>query len=332
MLKLAVEELGISQAALNTVRPLIAKRHRTRQRSRTLSDQTISVVIVAYNEASELNKCLTSIKEHEPLLPPEKIIVVDNSTAEAVREMISRSHFDITYISNLNRGFGAGNNRGVAAARDDFILFLNPDTQLTQALIRPLISEFERTPNLGALGMRIVGPDGGRQQSFFWINGGGILRGITQHLLNRAGLFIPKYMCTSAAALAVRRSAFVAAGQFDERIFLYCEEVDLARRLNRKGWRWRFLPSAQIAHIGGATTAPNAFFAAERLKSLRYYCQKYGLNYGARLRRELRYRRVANAVKRITAPALAAESGDFDAIAGLYRGAIKQESKRARSG
>lgn len=255
-----------------------------------------AIIIVAYNNEVDLDNCLKSIVYHEPNLSNIDIVVVDHSTTEAVSQVITSHHPYVIYSKHENRGYGAGNNIGSRLTRAEILLFLNPDTAFTQAISGKLSQAFEKNPMLGALGGRLVYEDGSRQQSFFWANGGGIAKGLTQHILNRTNTFLPTHMCTSGAALAVRAEAFQQVNGFDPQIFLYNEEADLWNRVKQSGWLWGYDPKWLTIHIGGGSTPGSIDSTLERLRSLEYYCTKYEINYTRRVKLELRYERLSRAV------------------------------------
>lgn len=257
----------------------------------------VSIIVVAYNDPQDLDLCLASIREHESKANPDEIIVVDNSTVSDVRVMIRNRHPEIRYIHNSNTGFGAANNRGASSASGDILFLLNPDAYLIEPLLDSVANRFSAEPSLGALGVPLVYPSGSSQQSFFWVDAGGVAKSLLQHLLIRMNIFLPKWMCTSGAALFLRREAFEAVGGFDSAMFLYNEEADLWRRLKAQGWNWGFYDGCKVCHVGGGSTSNSVAATAHRLESLRYYCEKYSLDYKGRLRKESRYIRFAQSCK-----------------------------------
>ncbi len=263
---------------------------------------SLGIVIVSYNDPGGLDECLHTLRMYEPDLYPSNIQIVDNSDTRGVLNMLAESHPMVPVKSNTNSGFGAGNNLGTSLLPRDIILFLNPDVKLGRNISRAALGHFENHPQTTVLGVRAENPGGNFQHSFFWVDAGGVLKSLAQHFLNRSNTFIPWAMCTTGAALFVRREQFLKAGAFDENIFLYNEESDLWRRVRRMGGKWKYLSEVRIEHAGGGSTPAGSFAEVERLRSLEYYCSKYGMSFESRRRKEQRYQRVAQKLRALAAP------------------------------
>lgn len=211
----------------------------------------VTVVSVCYNSEAVLPGMLASVPAATP------VVLVDNAGAEDALRPLAERH-GATLISNAeNKGFGVACNQGAAAARTEFILFLNPDAQLKSGSLKALVAAADRYPDASAMNPRIATPDG---------------RAVFQrksHLIDRAER-MPRgwpdgdreVPILSGAALFVRRAAFEAVGGFDPRIFLYHEDDDLARRLRAQCGPLYFIRDACAEHIGGSSSERSPQVAA----------------------------------------------------------------------
>jgi GT2 family glycosyltransferase len=221
---------------------------------------SLSIVIVSYNVHDRLRDCLRN-------LSGQRVIVVDNASGDGSTAMVRTEFPAVELIANANnRGFAAACNQGIAANTDEFILILNPDTLVTPAALHTLLDVIQAEPRAGACGPRILNPDGSLQPSCRRFPT------LPRLLLDEFGLgkLFPRsklfagYRLTwwahdqlrevdqlMGAALLLRRAALEQVGTFDERFFMYFEEVDLCLRLHDAGWKVLFVPEAQVMHHGG---------------------------------------------------------------------------------
>jgi GT2 family glycosyltransferase len=211
-----------------------------------LDEQPVAVVIVAWNSASTIEKCLhAALRER-----PAEVVVVDNaSTDDTVARVAAFADVDLI-CEEENTGFAAGCNRGVAATQSPYVLFLNDDAFLRPGYLAVLVDALQRDRCAASAVGKLVLSDGR-------IDSAGIeLRRYALSPLDRghsepdrgqydsdAEVFGP-----SAAAALYRREAVEEAGGFDEQLFMYYEDVDLAWRLGNRGWRHLFRPAAVGVH------------------------------------------------------------------------------------
>jgi GT2 family glycosyltransferase len=230
---------------------------------RALAQQT-SVVVVAYNAGHFLQDCIASIVTSEPGV---EVIVVDNgSTDGAVEQVQARFPGVRTVWNDRNGGFGAGSNRGAAAAQGSFLVFLNPDAVVTDGWLEALVRPLAEDPAIGLVTPKVLLRDNPDR-----INVAGLevhLSGIT---LCR-GLGAPRAAFDEAAevaaasgvAVAVRRDVFEALGGFDEDFFLYMEDVDISVRVWLAGYRCLYVPQAVALHDYALTVDRRKTFYVER--------------------------------------------------------------------
>ncbi|RMH23582.1 MAG: glycosyltransferase family 2 protein [Acidobacteria bacterium] len=240
----------------------------------------ISVLIVSHQSRRHLERCLRSLP---PVGDGLEVIVADNASSDGSAELARRVLPAATVLElGENAGFGAANNRAAAAARGDRLLLLNPDAELEPGCLERLAAALDADPRLGLVAPQLRYPDGRRQ--FVWAPETGVLGEALQMVRNpfedRAWnhRLVPPLLRLltgpgwfTAACVLLRRSAFDAAGGFDESFFLYFEDVDLCRRLRRAGWRLRLVPEARARHVKGAISGGTAYQLGYRRSQLRYY-------------------------------------------------------------
>ncbi len=243
----------------------------------------LSIVIVSYNVRERLRVCLDSVREvgGEGGLTAE-ILVVDNASADRSADMVEADFTDVAVVRNKeNEGYGAACNRGAASSTGTVLLFLNADVELTEGSVRKLWDTVQGEGRVGLAGPMLVGPEGHRQNSVrrfpspgIWLLDGTIFeRWLPTRILlcgykprHRSGL-TARVDWVEGACLAVRRDVFEEVGGFDERYFMYCEELDLSRRMRDAGWRRVYVPAAEVVHGGGASA--KQFTARSRALFLR---------------------------------------------------------------
>jgi N-acetylglucosaminyl-diphospho-decaprenol L-rhamnosyltransferase len=224
----------------------------------------LDFVVVAYRSSAELIGCLDSISADAP--PGSATIVVDNASPDD-SATVARSHPLRPRIvtSTKNLGFGGGCNLGAHASRADGLFFLNPDARLTPGATALLLAALLADPGLGAIGPRVVDPTGQSRSASAGAEPS--LSSSVGHFLGLGRvpgarrLFRPASLAdgrvrsrpdwVSGAAMLVRREAFEAVGGFDDRFFMYMEDVDLCRRLRARGWAIAYEPGAIVEHVMG---------------------------------------------------------------------------------
>lgn len=212
----------------------------------------ISTVIVQYDHPDLTREAVDSLRRHHS--GNLEIIVVDNgSPSPATRP--ATEHFEGCRVIFLpeNRGFGAANNAGARASRGDLILFLNSDTVTRGEFLPRLEAYFGANTLCGAAGLQLLNPDGTVQRS-----AGKFPTVWSEWRMMRGHDFYtnPEEVgrdWVSGAALAVRRSVFDEVGGFDERYFMYFEDVDLCARIHRADHDVHYIAGVRVEHIGGGS-------------------------------------------------------------------------------
>ena len=232
------------------------------------AESVLSVVTVSYSSGSHLDRFLSSLTVATDR--PLQVVIADNgSTDGAPEEAVERYPGTRLLRTGGNLGYGTAVNRAVATlpADDEFVLIANPDVVWGPGSIDALLEAAERWPQAGSLGPLIRDPDGDVYPSarhlpslvrggmhavvgFAWKNNPWT-RSYRQQYLEPSERPVG---WLSGSCLLVRRKAFDAIGGFDERYFLYMEDVDLGDRLGRSGWLNVYVPAAEILHAKGHST------------------------------------------------------------------------------
>ncbi len=237
----------------------------------------LSIVTLTYNSANQIGNLLDSISKSKDKLTKE-IIVVDNASQDDTLKVIARHPSQprlITLSSNL--GFSKGVNRGIKQSTGDYILLLNPDTQIIGNCLQTMVDFARSVSPLGAVAPRLLDPSGVPQASAFHFPS--IKNAIKRDFFNVKSAF-GKYLPTQnkdrlevavMAALLIPRSTLDTVGLLDERFFLYYEDVEFCRRL----WRHRlpiyYLKSAKVKHVHGASGKFTEHHNSPLLKSSQIY-------------------------------------------------------------
>jgi N-acetylglucosaminyl-diphospho-decaprenol L-rhamnosyltransferase len=245
----------------------------------------LAIVIVSYNTREDLAAALGSLLGAPPSAPHE-IVVIDNGSSDGSADM-ARGLGGVRVIeAGRNLGFGAANNAGIRASEGDLVLLLNSDTLVPAGAIDRLAAELAADPGVAAVGPRLVDAAGRPELSFGRMIGP--FAELAQKAMGRlyasrrrwARRWVERRMSAprdvdwvSAACLLVRRQAAVGAGLFDERYFMYAEDVDFCAALRALGWRVRYAPSAEVVHLRGRSraTRPDATARAYRRSQVAFY-------------------------------------------------------------
>ncbi|HHQ49440.1 MAG TPA: glycosyltransferase family 2 protein [Acidobacteria bacterium] len=237
----------------------------------------ISAIVVVYNGAGWLERCLASVVAGGPEV---ETLVVDNASTDGSQELVaSRFPGAVLLPQESNLGFGAAVNLAAGRARGEALLLLNQDAWLEAGALERMAARLGLDGRTGLVAPQLRYPDGSPQ--FSWSPARSVAGEALQRFLNRhersawvhggaaravARLAGPLWY--TAACLLLRKEAFQAVGGFDERFFLYFEDVDLCLRLGAAGWRMVREPGAVVTHGGGlraAGTADDAYRTAQLL-------------------------------------------------------------------
>jgi GT2 family glycosyltransferase len=279
--------------------PLLTPAHLSRDAQQTID---LSVVILNWNARDFLVAALRSILDQRWHHNIEVIVVDNNSTLDDSAVTVRRDFPKVLLIANdKNIGFAAGNNLGLQKARGRYVLFLNPDTLVHEHAFDIMIEWMDAHPKAGACGPKMTYPDGRLQASCraFPSFGAGLFRNTWLGRLWPNNPWSRGYLMEdvdhekprqadwlSGSALLVRREALdqitQTHGAWDERYFMYCEDIDICYRLKEAGWERWYVPAAHITHrIGGSSDwAQGAMIRQHHGSMLRFYFTHYAKGLG----------------------------------------------------
>jgi len=233
----------------------------------------VSAILVNFNAGHELRLALQSVAEECAAVAWEAV-VVDNASTDGSVAAVSEFAPRVRLIRNAtNVGFGRAVNQAVTVSAAPFLLLLNPDCRLGPGAMSAMRAVLDAEPSCAVAGPRILDPDGTVQGSargdpdmltgLFGRTGGlRVLlpflpvarRNVVVEDAIRSGQRSVVVDWLSGACLLVRREAFLAAGGFDDRYFLYWEDADLCRRLRHHGFHVRYVPGATAVHSVGRSS------------------------------------------------------------------------------
>lgn len=261
-----------------------------------LNKVTVSVIIVTYNNKEELDECIQSIFEMNDISERLEVIVVDNSPNDSVKSRLGK-YEKVKYIRNIENGFGKGNNIGYKESIGDLLIFLNPDTELIEPVFGKITNKYYNTNKCGMAGIKLLDKAGKEHNSYNIRLNYGILKKAVLRLSRKLNFFPQKIMYTCGADIIIDRKLFEEIGLFDEHIFMYGEEQDLANRINEKGKKVCFFDDLSMMHLQGMSTINNAIKVQEKMNiSNKYYCTKYGIDFKKEISKEIFAMKFLNAI------------------------------------
>lgn len=224
----------------------------------------LSIVIVNYNVRYFLELCLMSVQKAAENIESE-IIVVDNVSSDDSCDMVLQNFPDVRLIRNTeNVGFSKANNQGVANAKGEYVLILNPDTVVSENTFEKILNFADQKKNLGALGVQLVDgagmflPESKRgiptlKATFYKLMGqnnekttyynGKLAKDETGQIEVLVGAF-----------MLLKKKVYLEVGGFDEDYFMYGEDIDLSYTLLKKNYQNYYLGTTKVIHFKGEST------------------------------------------------------------------------------
>ena len=266
----------------------------------------LSIIIVNYNLAKEIEDCLNSILHNTfGNRNDYEIIIVDNNSPDKLlpetEKKYKKSNIHFYYL-NENLGFGKGCNYGFSKSSGKYLCFLNPDTLVKDDIFSPIIDLLEKDKSVG-----IIGPKQQVKPPFFDFSAG-FSPNIFFELFNLAGIgiFLEGFLvsaCTKinknremevrwilGASILIRADLFREVDGFDKDYFMFFEEVDLCKRVNNKGLKIIYYPKLAIHHIGSVSGKKDyALYTIRSYVSKNLFISKHYKSFGQFIFRTLLY-------------------------------------------
>ena len=228
------------------------------------AERDLSVIIVNWNTVGRLRDCLASLQQHLVGVDHE-VIVIDNASSDGSADMVAEQFPAVRLVRNdENVGFGRANNQAMRMARGRWFLLLNSDTVLVDDSVARLIATVRDEPGLGVAQCKLVFDDERLQHSVYrfpslrlaLFEDLGLYKLVSR---KRAGeALLSGYWdygrerdvdWVAGAFMLIPRTVFDLIGGFDERLFMYGEDLEWCYRIRDAGWRVRYYPDASIKHF-----------------------------------------------------------------------------------
>lgn len=211
----------------------------------------VSVILVNFRGADDTIAAVEGLRSVEWPTEHLEIVVVDNASGDGGAARIRKAApWAIVVDAPENLGFAGGCNFGVAASTGEFVAFLNSDAKPDPQWISAAVSTFAEAEDIAAVASKVLDWDG---ETVDYIDSGltWFGKGYKPFVGDTAGTLgnRPKdVLFGTGSAMFVRRTAFLELGGFDERFFMFYEDVDFGWRLNLRGWRFRYQPKSVAFH------------------------------------------------------------------------------------
>lgn len=256
----------------------------------------VTIIIVTYNTRDLTSKSIRHALLSKGFKNDEvEIIVVDNHSVDDTAAYIKSNFPEVRLIVNKdNKGFGAGNNQAAKIAKGKYLLLLNTDAFLERNTLRVLVDILEKNEDVGSVGPQLRNADGSLQQSagylptpsrimawMWWLDK---LPGIKKLFSTPYHIFDLNWYRKShypgwlmAACVLFRKTEFLAANGFDDKIFMYAEEVELYRRMDEAIHKKNYFTTKTfVTHLVGASSKrANAFRLVYELRGVEYIYKKH---------------------------------------------------------
>ncbi len=220
----------------------------------------LSIIIVSFNTQDLLKKCLLTLPSKA------EMIVVDNNSTDGTVKMLKEMKAVCPALKIIfnqqNLGFAKAVNQGLSQAKGKDLLLLNSDIVVKKGALKKLTDFVKKNRQVGVVGGRLLNPDGSPQGSCFFLPT--LWRAIKEFWLGRTGFsIVKKYSpqskktseveAVSGAVFLIPRQTLKKVGLFDERYFMYFEDLDYCRRVKKAGLKVFYLPQAEFIHFHGAS-------------------------------------------------------------------------------
>lgn len=228
----------------------------------------LSILIINWNSKEYVKKCLESVFQYCSDFDPH-IVVVDSGSFDGCEEMIATEFPGVEFVqSKKNLGFGKANNLGFKRVCSEYLLLLNPDTELRQNTVNRMLNVFERFSDVGIVGPRILNTDGSLQKSCVRALPSPLNQAIDCDFMRK---MFPKSKlwhtyeafsakepievpAVSGACMLLKSELYKRIGGFSPDFFMYAEDMDLCFRVRRMGLKIYHVPNAVVVHHGGGSS------------------------------------------------------------------------------
>lgn len=250
----------------------------------------ISVIIVSYNTCNDTLAAISSV--YSTAGKQVEVIVVDNASSDDSLKHIKKKYPQVHVIEqSTNVGFARANNVGAKHAHGKYLFFLNSDAILNEHALEELVQVMESDSSVGIVSGQLINQDGSIQPQggalptvlnvfawMFFLDDVPVLSSLFSPYQQRNTSLFTKYHETGwvgGTACMMRRDDFIRFGMWDEKIFMYGEDVELCMRIRAMGKNVVITPTAQILHKGGASSGGSTHALVGEYKGLLYIWKKH---------------------------------------------------------
>lgn len=246
----------------------------------------LSVIIVHYQVKDLLKNCILSIEKYLQDVDYE-VVVIDNHSPDAAWKSLISDFPDVRFIElDHNSGFSKANNIGVKYAKGDYVYILNPDTEIEGNYFGEILDFADRQKNFGALGLRMHNMEGlflpeSKRSVPALVNSFEKLftrlsNNSKTYYRNDIGEFdIAEVEIMTGANLLMKKAVYEEVGGFDERYFMYGEDIDLCYTILRKGYRNFYYGKYSILHYKGESTVKDQLYLDRFFGAMHIFIDKY---------------------------------------------------------
>ncbi|WP_326982507.1 glycosyltransferase family 2 protein [Chryseobacterium sp. MYb264] len=256
----------------------------------------LSVVIVNYNVTQLLRNCLLSLEKYIKDIDYE-VVIIDNASPDSSWKELITEFPSYTFIdSPENEGFSKANNKAIKIVNGEYLLILNPDTELEGFYMKQVLDFADSKPDFGCLGLRMHDakgqflPESKRSvpdmfNSFEKLFTNFKKNNSKSYYRNDIGEFdIAEVEVVTGAFLLVKRDVYNRIGGLDDAYFMYGEDIDLCYTLLRNGYRNYYYGKESILHHKGESTIKDEvylerFYGAMQIFISKYYRESKSLQY-----------------------------------------------------
>ena len=259
----------------------------------------VSVIIVSYNTRYFLEQCLISVfraienwHSIDPGNNQVEVMVVDNHSSDGSLEYLTAIFPVVKFISNVaNTGFAKANNQALLVANGQYVLFLNPDTIVTEGFFVQCVSFLDENPAAGAIGVQMINGQGHflkESKRGFPTPWASFSRLFGLASVFPSSVVFAKYYlghldknstheveALSGACMMVRRDVLDKTGGFDERFFMYAEDIDLSFRIHQQGYKNFYLANTTIIHFKGQSTTKDQHYVKLFYRAMIQFVEKH---------------------------------------------------------
>lgn len=266
----------------------------------------LSVILVNYKTPDLTIAAVKTLLEHTPWIKTDgEVLVIDNASGDESATRLRNELPEVLLIENAdNTGFSGGNNVGMDQAKGDYVLLLNTDTISIEDAITPILEWMDEHKDVGVATVKLLNEDRSIQETggffptlprvFTWMFFLDDLPYFSKFFksfhpdsrsYNKEKSFYKtehELDWVTGAFFLIKREIIDTIGTFDEKMFMYAEEMEYCWRIKKHNWRIAYVPIAQIIHLRGKSSASLRSPLLGEYKNIIYFYKKH-MSFGAQL-------------------------------------------------